>query len=88
MIVTTGNDVAGRVITEYLGIARGTFTASLLEPYDDCVEKTQAYALDLMTEHAESLGADAVIGMRFEDNWVYVGLLVICYGTAVKLNHP
>ena len=39
-----------------------------------------------MIEEADSLGADAIIGVRFQTSMVMQGAAeMLCYGTAVKL---
>jgi uncharacterized protein YbjQ (UPF0145 family) len=39
-----------------------------------------------MVQHAEALGANAVIGMRYDANEVMNGVTeVLAYGTAVKM---
>ena len=49
------------------------------------VESIEAF--DRMVQHAQSLGADAVIGVRFETTDAGQGQAteVLAYGTAVKL---
>ena len=47
-------------------------------------EKTRAEAFDLMVGHAQQLGANAVIGVRYDATDVMEGVTeVLCYGTAV-----
>jgi uncharacterized protein YbjQ (UPF0145 family) len=41
-------------------------------------------ALDRMLEHARALGANAVIGLRYDATEIMQGVTeVLCYGTAV-----
>jgi uncharacterized protein YbjQ (UPF0145 family) len=41
-------------------------------------------AIDRMIEDAEALGANAVVGMRFQTAYVMSGAAeILCYGTAV-----
>jgi uncharacterized protein YbjQ (UPF0145 family) len=41
-------------------------------------------AFEIMMRHAESLGANAIIGIRYESTEIYQGVTeVLCYGTAV-----
>jgi uncharacterized protein YbjQ (UPF0145 family) len=52
--------------------------------YTELCEKTRAEAYELMTEHAELLGANAIINMRYDANEVMQGITeVLAYGTAV-----
>lgn len=49
-------------------------------------EQTRLQAYDLMIEHAAQMGANAIIGMRFDASEVASRLSateVLCYGTAV-----
>lgn len=49
-------------------------------------EDTRETALRRMWEHAHTLGANAVIGSRYDANEVAAGITeVICYGTAVQV---
>ena len=50
----------------------------------DLCEKTRKEAFQLMTEHANELGANAVIGTRYDATEVAPGVTeVLAYGTAV-----
>ena len=52
--------------------------------YTELCEKTREEALQLMLEHAQAMGANAVINMRYDANEVMSGLTeVLAYGTAV-----
>lgn len=52
--------------------------------YTELCEKAREEALNLMIEHAQELGANAIIAMRYDANEVMSGLTeVLAYGTAV-----
>jgi uncharacterized protein YbjQ (UPF0145 family) len=103
MIITTGNDVAGRSIAAYLGVVRGivvrsptigqgimgglkTIVGGNNETYAGICETARKDAYNRMTEHAKSLGANAIIGMRYDATEFADGVTeVLAYGTAVKL---
>ena len=103
MIVTTGNDVAGREIAAYLGIVRGIVVRSVgltqgfigslkqiaggnISEYTAVCEAARQEAYDLLIEHAQAWGADAIIGMRYDATEFNPGTTeVLAYGTAVKL---
>jgi len=52
--------------------------------YTELCENSREEALKLMISNAESLGANAIINMRYESNEVMQGLTeVLAYGTAV-----
>ena len=106
MIVTTGNDIAGRTIKTYLGIVRGIvvrspsitqgimgglkqFVGGNIESYATVCEQARQEAFDRMVRHAGELGADAVIGVRYDaTEFAQSSTEVLAYGTAVKLGNP
>jgi uncharacterized protein YbjQ (UPF0145 family) len=54
--------------------------------YTDLAEHARQEAFEMMVQHAEAAGADAVIGMRYDSNEIMDGITeVLAYGTAVKL---
>ena len=100
IIVTTGSDIARHEIIKYLGIVRGisvrmmTFKASLSQTFSggsrltqskELSEAARAEAHALMVEHAARLGANAIIGMRYESTLSDYNQVadVLAYGTAV-----
>ncbi len=103
MIVTTGNDVEGYKITEYLAVVRGIvvrsptisqgFFGSLksivggnIEAYARTCESARQEAFERMVAHAEDLGADAIIAVRYDATDFAQGATeVLSYGTAVRL---
>ena len=103
LIVTTGNDAAGREIAEYLGVVRGivvratgigrSFLGGLkaiaggnVETFTHVCEQARLEASNRMVRHAQEIGADAIIAMRYDAAEFFQGTTeVLCYGTAVKL---
>ena len=54
--------------------------------YSKLLGESREQAIDRMIEEADSLGADAIIGVRFQTSMVMQGAAeMLCYGTAVKL---
>ena len=52
--------------------------------YTELCERSREEAYELMVSHAEKLGANAVINMRYDANEVMAGMTeVLAYGTAV-----
>ncbi len=52
--------------------------------YTELCERARAETYRQMWNHASSMGANAVIGMRYESTELMAGLTeVLCYGTAV-----
>src|SRR5512138_2971213 len=54
--------------------------------YTELCEHARAEAFDLMMQHAQQLGANAIIGVRYDANDVMEGITeVLSYGTAVVM---
>ncbi|NLH18273.1 MAG: YbjQ family protein [Phycisphaerae bacterium] len=54
--------------------------------YTEMCEQARSQAFDLLCQHAEALGANAIIGMRYDASEVVSkgsATEVLCYGTAV-----
>ena len=52
--------------------------------YTNLCEQTRAETYRLMCKHAQQLGANAIVSMRYDATEVMAGLTeVLCYGTAV-----
>ena len=52
--------------------------------YTQLCEQARGQTYDEMCEHARKLGANAIVGMRYDATEVMAGLTeVLCYGTAV-----
>ncbi len=71
----------------------GTFAGSLqtlfggnITLFTSLCEQTRQHAFDLMVEHAQQLGADAIVGIRYDATELMQGVTeVLCYGTAVEV---
>lgn len=69
----------------------GNFGASLqalfggnISIYTELCERARGDAFNLMLEHAGQMGANAVIGVRYDATEIAPGITeVLCYGTAV-----
>ena len=54
--------------------------------YTELCERSRSEAFELMLQHAEQHGANAVIGIRYDANELQAGVTeVLCYGTAVEV---
>ncbi len=68
-------DIAGGIQTLFGGN---------ISVYTELCEHARGEAFNLMVEHAQALGANAIIGMRYDANEVMDGVTeVLAYGTAV-----
>ncbi len=103
MIISTINEIAGKEITEVLGLVRGNtirarhvgkdimagfknIVGGEITDYTKMMAESREQALDRMMAEARSLGADAVVGIRFTTSSVMQGAAeLMAYGTAVRL---
>ena len=84
--VVRGIKVRSRSIVGTLGAALQTMVGGDITLLTDLCEKTRIAAFAQMLEHAEELGANAVIGIRYDATEVMDGVTeVLCYGTAVTV---
>lgn len=61
-----------------------TLVGGNITVYTELCEQSREEAYELMIEHARQVGANAVIGMRYDANDVMDGVTeVLAYGTAV-----
>jgi uncharacterized protein YbjQ (UPF0145 family) len=104
LIVTTGNEVAGYRIVQYLAIVRGitvraasigqSFWGSIkslgggnIREFTEVCERARHDAYVQMLDHAKAMGADGIIGMRYDATEFMQGTTeVLAYGTAVRLD--
>lgn len=82
--VVRGIMVRSRSIFGSIGGALQTLVGGNISLFTSLCEKTRNEAFDLMVQHAEQLGANAVIGVHYDATEVMNGVTeVLCYGTAV-----
>jgi uncharacterized protein YbjQ (UPF0145 family) len=54
--------------------------------YTEMCEQTRQHAFDTMVQHAAELGANAIVGVRYDaSEVVHEATEVLCYGTAVVI---
>lgn len=76
--------VRSRSIVGNIGAGFQTLFGGNISLYTNLCERTRSEAFDLMLKHAQQLGANAVIGIRYDATEVMAGVTeVLCYGTAV-----
>lgn len=82
--VVRGIIVRSRSIVGNIGAALQTIVGGNITILTDLCEKARQDALDLCLAHARELGANAIIGLRYDATEVIQGATeVLCYGTAV-----
>jgi len=78
--------VRSRSIVGNIGAALQTIVGGNITIYTELCEKARQDAFRLLLEHAAELGANAVIGVRYDANEVAQGVTeVLAYGTAVRV---
>ena len=79
-----GITVRSRSIVGTVGGALQTLVGGNISLFTDLCEQTRSEAFDLLLEHASEIGANAVLGVRYDATEVMDGVTeVLCYGTAV-----
>jgi uncharacterized protein YbjQ (UPF0145 family) len=82
--VVRGIMVRSRSVFGTIGGSLQTLVGGNISLFTSLCERTRNDAFELMVEHAQQLGANAVIGIRYDATEVMNGVTeVLCYGTAV-----
>jgi uncharacterized protein YbjQ (UPF0145 family) len=78
------------LVVRSMGVAKGigasfkAFVGGEVTQYTQLLEDSRRHAMDRMIENARLLGANAVIGMRFDSSEIGESLTeIVAYGTAV-----
>jgi uncharacterized protein YbjQ (UPF0145 family) len=82
--VVRGITVRSRSVFGSIGASIQTLFGGNITLMTELCETTRRDAFQMMMQHAEAMGANAVIGIRYDANEVMDGVTeVLCYGTAV-----
>ena len=82
--VVRGITVRSRSVFGSIGASIQTLFGGNITIMTDLCETTRRDAFQMMMQHAQEMGANAVIGIRYDANEVMDGVTeVLCYGTAV-----
>jgi uncharacterized protein YbjQ (UPF0145 family) len=82
--VVRGITVRSRSIFGTIGGSLQTLFGGNITLFSELCEKTRAEAFELMVGHAEEVGANAIVGIRYDATEIMQGVTeVLCYGTAV-----
>jgi uncharacterized protein YbjQ (UPF0145 family) len=82
--VVRGIIVRSRSIIGNLGASIQSLFGGNISIYTALCERTRADAFEQMLAHAGELGANAVVGVRYDGTEIGPGITeVLCYGTAV-----
>jgi uncharacterized protein YbjQ (UPF0145 family) len=82
--IVRGIIVRSRSVVGNIGAGIQSLFGGNISLYTSLCERTRADAFNLMLQHASELGANAVIGVRYDATELAAGITeVLCYGTAV-----
>jgi uncharacterized protein YbjQ (UPF0145 family) len=86
--VVRGITVRSRSVFGTVGGALQTLVGGNITLFSELCEQARAEAFEIMLAHAEQLGANAVIGIRYDATDIMQSVTeVLCYGTAVIVKH-
>ena len=81
-VVVRSRSIVGNFIGGIHSLFGGNITV-----YTELCEQARQEAYDIMLQEAHSLGANAVIGVRYDATEIMAGLTeVLCYGSAVVVD--
>jgi len=84
--VVRGITVRSRSIFGTIGGSLQSLVGGNITLFTELCEKTREEAFDMMLDHAEQRGANAVVGVRYDATELMEGVTeVLCYGTAVVM---
>ena len=82
--VVRGIVVRSRSVVGTIGAGLQTLVGGNISLFSNLCEKTRQDAFELMVQHASQLGANAIIGARYDATELMQGVTeVLAYGTAV-----
>lgn len=84
--IVRGITVRSRSLFGTIGGGLQTLIGGNITLFTQLCERARIEAFEIMCRHADEMGANAVIGVRYDATEVYHGTTeVLCYGTAVTL---
>jgi uncharacterized protein YbjQ (UPF0145 family) len=84
--IIRGITVRSRNMFATIGASLQTIIGGNITLFTELCEKTRGEAFELMVQHAEEIGANGIIGMRYDANEVMSGVTeVLAYGPAVVM---
>ena len=82
--IVRGIIVRSRSIFGTIGASLQTLAGGDITLFTNLCEETRMHAYQRMAQHAAQMGANAVIGVRYDATEIMQGVTeVLCYGTAV-----
>ena len=84
--VVRGIIVRSRSVVGNIGAAFQQIVGGNISIYTNLCEQARNDAYELMIQHAQQVGANALIGVRYDATEISAGVTeVLCYGTAVQV---
>ncbi len=84
--VVRGLTVRSRSVIGNIGAGIQSLFGGNVTIYTSLAEQARQEAYDLLVQHAQQAGANAILAMRYDANEIMDGITeVLCYGTAVKV---
>lgn len=84
--IVRGITVRSRSIFGTIGAGLQTIVGGNITILTELCEKTRNEAFTMMLQHAQQMGANAVVGIRYDATEVMQGVTeVLCYGTALMV---
>lgn len=82
--IVRGIIVRSRSIVANIGAGLQTLVGGNIKAWTSLCEETRAEAFEIMIQHASEIGANAIVGARYDATEVMSGATeVLAYGTAV-----
>ncbi len=84
--IVRGNTIRARHIGSDIGAGLKSLLGGEIKGYVKAMTEAREEAVERMVAEAESLGADAIVGVRLTGSQIMAGAAeILAYGTAVKL---
>ena len=84
--IVRGITVRSRSVIGNIGVAFQVLFGGNISLLQELCERARQDAFAIMVQHAQEIGANAIIGMRYDANKVMSGVTeVLAYGTAVVM---
>ena len=86
--VVRGIIVRSRSVFGTIGGSLQTLFGGNISLFTELCEKTRVESYELMIQHAQNIGANAILGVRYDTTELLSGVSeVLCYGTAVVVEN-
>lgn len=83
--LVTGSTIKTKDIIKDFGAGLKSMVGGKLGSYEKLMVEARTEAIEQMVSQAEALGANAIVGVRFESTEVAAGAAeILAYGTAIK----